>query len=113
MSSILSQSGEVGPDDSVSQIRDNLYGIDDEDIYGDELTSSVSALPTKTNSKSSTIISSRKVRIPPVSELTIVNQDNVAEVAHSLIVYFFYDDILIFRNPTQNFNGDSNLSTDH
>jgi hypothetical protein len=101
MSSALSQSGEVDPDDSVSQVRHNLHNIYDEDIYSDgdrELTSSVSTLQTKTNDKPSTTISSKKVRIPSVSELTIVNQDNVVEVARLLIVCFFYDDILIFRN---------------
>src|SRR5947207_13776034 len=99
MSSTLSQSSEVDSDDSISQIRHNLHDIDDKDIYSDEdreLTSSVSTLRTKTNDKPSTTISSKKVCIPSVSELTIVNQDNVVEVARLLIVYFFYDDILIF-----------------
>ena len=100
MFSTLSQSGEVGPDDSVSQVRHHIH---DEDIYSDggrELTPSISVLQTKTGGKPSTTISSKKVRIPPISELTIVNQDNVVEVARLLIVYFFYGNTLIFRNHT-------------
>jgi|SRR5947207_1802917 len=103
MSSTLSQSSEVDSDDSISQVRHNLHDIDDKDIYSDEdreLTSSVSTLWTKINDKLSTTISSKKVRILSISELIIINQDNVIEVTHLLIIYFFYDDILIFRNHT-------------
>lgn len=116
ISSAFSQSGEVDPDDSVSQVWHRLHDIDDEDIYDDgdrELTFSVSVLQTKTNDKFSMMISFKKVRILSVSEFIIINQDNVVEVIRLLIVYFFYDDILIFRNHTWNFNEDLNSLTDH
>jgi hypothetical protein len=104
MSSLLCQSGEVGPDDSISQARHHLHDIDDEDIYSDggrELTFSVSALPTKISDKPSTMISSKKVCIPPVSELTIVNQDNIVEVTRSLIVCFFYGNRLTLETALE------------